>query len=190
MARKKYKTAQYTGTVEGALDGAKSDIEGLKDEMDEWKSNMESNSMEHMPKYDEVSECYDALEQVYDKLEEVDLGELPDGAGDRQITYTVMSPYGRKGEPRWMRLANAEAMISAAKDGLETVRDEASEKPECACSEDNADADGEYGDHHELDCPLYCEDGDEPDGADWDTPIDALEEATGECGNVNFPGMY
>jgi len=38
----------------------------LKEESGSWKENMEGANMEHLPKYDEVSECYDALETAYD----------------------------------------------------------------------------------------------------------------------------
>jgi len=187
MARK-YKINTYVGTIGGALDGAKADIESLKDEMTEWRDNLDSNGMSHMPKYDEVSECVDALERIYDNLDGIDLSELPGDVVDRSVSYTEMSPYGRKPMPQWMRFENAQSMISAAKAGIEAARDDQPENPGCECSEDNADADDEYGDHHELDCPLYREDGDDPDAVDWDTPIDALEEAENE--GVEFPGMY
>lgn len=189
---KRYKTSLYTGTAEGAYEGGKSDIEGLRDEISEWKENMESNSMEGLPKYDEVSECYDALETIYDRLEEV---EFPEGMGDLPVTYSVMKPYGRKPEPRWMQLANAEAAISAAKDALERRLEELrdAETPECTC-ENPPEGEDEPGDDHELDCPLYREEDaeqeDSPDPDDIQTQIDTMDEALDECGNVNFPGMY
>lgn len=188
MARK-FKTRQYTGTVEGAIDGAKSDIDCLKDEMSSWKDNMEEN-LSHTQKYDEVSECCDVLETIHDKLEEVDLSDLPGDIANQEITYTEFSPYGRKPMPRWMRLSNAQSMIDAAKSAIETARDDAeNDGGECGCDEPDGD-ESEYGDHHEVDCPRYLEDGEEREETDWDTPIDALDEATSECDNVNFPGMY
>lgn len=193
MARR-YKTAQYTGTVSGAIEGAVSDVEGLKDDIDNWKSNMESASMEHMPKYDEVSECYDALEELHGELEGIDLDSLPDDIKNASITYTVMSPYGRKAPPRWMQLSNAESAASAAKDRIEAARDEASEQaelPECDCTDPPENAD-EWSDEHEVDCPLYSENNEDltPEEVDWDTPIDELDNAISKFGDINFPGMY
>lgn len=63
-------------TLESAIDDFKSDVEGLKEEIESWKDNLENNSMEHLPKYEEVSECFDALEEACEKTEEI---ELPDG---------------------------------------------------------------------------------------------------------------
>src|SRR5215813_7323243 len=57
-----------TGTVNDFLDCA--EIESLRDEMQEWQSNMEGASMEHLPKYDEVTEAVDLLDNAYDDLDE------------------------------------------------------------------------------------------------------------------------
>lgn len=114
MARK-FKITQITGTVEGAYEGAKSEVESLKEEMDGWRDNLE-DTLSHTSKYEEVSECCDNLETAFDELGYVD--EFPDGVGDRQVTYPQYSPYGRKPEPRWMRMSNAQHMVTAVKDAL------------------------------------------------------------------------
>lgn len=186
---KKYKTNLYTGTVQGALEAATSDVEGIKDDIENWKSNMESANMEHMPKFDEVSECYDALGELHGQLEGISLDDLPEAAKDKEITYTEMKPYGRKPMPRWMQLANAEAAASAAKDALETARDDAEgDGGNCECEDLDGD-ESEYGDHHGEDCPRRDTEND-PSNVDWDEPINELDDACSKFGDINFPGMY
>jgi chromosome segregation ATPase len=53
------------------------DLEELMSEMESWRDNMSSANMEHLPKYDEVSEAYDNLESMKDELEGIDL-DLPE----------------------------------------------------------------------------------------------------------------
>jgi len=51
-------------TIREALEYAGSAIEELKTEIEEWKENLESNDMDHLPKYEEVEECYSTLEDA------------------------------------------------------------------------------------------------------------------------------
>ena len=44
-------------TILGAIESGASVIEELHGEMEEWASSLESNSMEHLPKYEEVGEA-------------------------------------------------------------------------------------------------------------------------------------
>jgi len=53
-----------TTSVVSALEDAASVVEELQDEMTSWRDNMSSANMEHMPKFDEVSECCDSLESA------------------------------------------------------------------------------------------------------------------------------
>jgi len=54
----------------------KSALEELKDEIESWKDNMEGANMEHLPKYDEVSEAYDGLESSVDAYESIDWPDI------------------------------------------------------------------------------------------------------------------
>lgn len=54
-----------------AISGAFSEFQSLRDEMGDWAGNMEGANMEHLPKYDEVSEARDALEQFCDNEPDV-----------------------------------------------------------------------------------------------------------------------
>jgi hypothetical protein len=58
--RGKYIT--LTATALEALDNGRSEVEQLTEEMTEWRENLESNDMSHLPKYDEVSETAETLE--------------------------------------------------------------------------------------------------------------------------------
>lgn len=112
---KKWKNVPYTGSVLEAIEGAVSEIETLKDEMEQWRDGMEEK-LSHTDKYQEVSDACDVLEEAYDKLQGI---ELPEGF-DPQITYIETKPYGKKPEPRWMRWSNVQTMLAAA---LEAVQD-------------------------------------------------------------------
>lgn len=169
---KRFKTVTHTGTVQGAVEGAQSEIESLFDEMEEWASNMEGNNMEHLPKYDEVNEAKDALEQAKDPLDSVD---IPQEVADLEVTYQEYRPYGRKPMSRSMRLSNAQNMLSAAIDRAEQYRDELKEA-------DDRDEEDEERDEEVDNGRLNPED-------DFEF-IDELQTSMDECDNVSFPGMF
>ena len=50
---------------------AKEEIELLKDEIDNWKSNMEGTNLEYTYKYEQLEECYGVLEEIQDELENI-----------------------------------------------------------------------------------------------------------------------
>jgi hypothetical protein len=56
-------------TIAVLLDSAESEVEELLSEIESWKENLEGASMEHLPKYDEVTGCYEALETARDTLQ-------------------------------------------------------------------------------------------------------------------------
>ena len=108
----------FTNSAEDCLVGGTEDIGSLKEEMEEWASNMESNSMEHLPKYDEVNETKDALENAHSGLE---LLTVPDALAKVMVTYTMDTR--RKAQSRAARLDNAcaplDGVLDAARAWLE-----------------------------------------------------------------------
>lgn len=46
-----------------------SELEGLKDEVDEWRSGMEGTNLENTEKYEQLGECCDALDNAVCELE-------------------------------------------------------------------------------------------------------------------------
>lgn len=94
-----------------------SDLADLRDEMTEWQSNMEGASMEHLPKYEEVTECVDAMDDAVSTLETacdtlIDELSKADVALDSE-GFNVPTDQ-RKRLSRSQRLANAIAPLSAA----------------------------------------------------------------------------
>lgn len=120
--RKKWKTFDCTDSTSEALSNL-ANIEELKQEMEDWKSSLEDNEMEQLPKYEEVETCYDVLEDCYNEIEEIistlenceALAELLAAP----VTYSNDDTYGRKSQPRWMRCSNVASALSAAKEALE-----------------------------------------------------------------------
>jgi len=93
--------------AENHVEMAKSGIEELQEEIGSWKENMEGANMEHLPKYEEVSECYDALEAAQETLDGID---WPD------VSHVTITEDARE---------EIEAVIQDALDALENGIDEA-----------------------------------------------------------------
>lgn len=165
----KHKRVPQTTTVEAAFEDAKAEIESLRDEMTEWAENMESNGMEHMPKYEEVNEAKEGLESACESLESIDISDLPDAIREASASYTEARPYGRKPQPRWMRLSNAVSMLHCVKDALENAEEEANQ----------AKVEAEENDENEPE-----------DEVDFGEFGGELDEAIDHADGVSFPGMY
>ena len=118
------------------LESARSDLDGVRDEIVEWAENMEGNSMEHLPKYEEVSEARDALETVVDtcmdEVMEHDLLEVPkleDYDGEAcpldtllpkvQVTFPSSKKAIRKRGSRNGRIGDACAYLYAVTDAID-----------------------------------------------------------------------
>jgi cysteinyl-tRNA synthetase len=165
---------RMTGSLAGCIESAASVVEELKGEIEEWRDNMESNNMEHMPKFEEVSECYDALEQLLDG--ELDSVEVPEFLQDLPVTYTQDTR--RSSTSRASRLGNAESELDAAaarvrewlEDNETLEANDNSDDTEIVTEADVQERDDQREQAEEL--------------------ADKLEELVGQFGDVNFPGMY
>lgn len=58
----------YTWPLMEALAAVREDVEELMCEMEEWRDNLDSADMSHLPKYDEVDECHRQLETAHDQI--------------------------------------------------------------------------------------------------------------------------
>ena len=111
-----------TGSVLGAIEGAFSELEELKQECSDWKDNLEERFS--------GTAKYETLDSTVSALEFVDNGipDLPGESGDFSISWIEDQS---KKLSRSKRRDNATAMLSAAIDGLrewaEKVREEADE---------------------------------------------------------------
>lgn len=124
MARKKTgKNVPQTMTAFEAMGNAVSELEGLKEEMDEWASNMESSNLESTDKCQRVRESADMLEESHcecdgksDEIEEL-VGKL-EGFKVPSVTYHEYVPYKGRSISRADRLGNASAAMEAALEAL------------------------------------------------------------------------
>lgn len=165
---KKTRTRTLQTSVAAAIPDALSEIESLRDEMQEWADNMEEK-LSHTEKYERVREAADALESA---VTDVDVPEF----ADQTISCVEMLP-GRKGLARWKRLSNAVAALSAAKDAMEVQRDELREI-----------------DDDEVPAEVAALIGDErtpSEAADeLDSVIEEVDNIINEAEGVEFPGMF
>ena len=153
-------------TLEALVCDAYCAVEGLRDELTEWQESLESNDMEHLPKYEEVSETAMQLEQAVDELDTLNnlVGDLPDEIQNQMLDYTYDSRL--KAGARWGRLYNGQVMaqtvLDAGRDALETAQKKADEA--------------------ETDLPEQMEELEEALNS-WEDAITTTQE-------VCFPGMY
>lgn len=166
--------------LEGGLEGGRSDISDLKDEMTEWKDSLESNNMEHLPKYEEVQEAADLLDTVVDTLEGLEVPELPEGDEFPTISYTIDTR--QSAQSRAGRMSNALLHLQASAD---SARNWLEENPELELHEVE---DGEAGGDDEVTQEEV--DARQEAREAVEQYADELEGAIGEAESVCFPGMY
>lgn len=169
-----------TSDVSGAFDTGRSDVQDLKQEIEDWKSSLESNNMEHLPKYEELEECYGYLETASDALEGVEPPECVQGVSANFTIDTRTSANSRSG-----RLQNAMNALDAAKSSCEAWLDENEELEATDTEDEDAPKEGEAG---------FVSDDDvserEQQRSDVEEFQNELENAYSELENVGFPGMY
>jgi hypothetical protein len=168
---------RFDSTVSIAFEDGCSEIEALKEEIEGWKDSLESNNMEHLPKYEEVEECYNTLETALDALQGI---EVPDFLEGEAVTYTQDTR--QQAQSRSGRMGNAENALSAAKDGAQSWLDE-NDELEVMDDADKIEDGEEEVTQEEVDERQAqrekCEEF-----------VNELEQAIDELGNVSFPGMY
>lgn len=160
-----------TDTVGGAFDTGKSGVQDLLEQMEEWASNLESNNMEHLPKYEEVCEARDTLQNAIDSLEGIEVPEAVDGV---EVTYTIDTRHSARS--RGGQMSNALAALDAAKSAAQDWLD----------SDDGAELD------HDPENP------ESPTEEEVDERQAACDKVEGfindngycEAEGVSFPGMY
>ena len=155
---KSYKSVERQGTVSDISD-AFSEIDSLASEMRENADNMEGTNLEQTEKYQATSDAADTLESVQEPT-------LPDAVAGLPITYyeNVNRRKGR-GPSRSVRLSNAVAVISAARDAVDTWVNERTEE-----LGDKVDENEEVQEAIEF--------------------VGELENVESEAEGVEFPGMY
>ena len=160
------RNAPANSTLEALVCDAYCAVEELRDEITEWQENLECNDMDHLPKYEEVSEAAAQLDQAVDELDTLNnlVGELPDEIQNQRLDYTYDSR--RKAWARWGRLSNGQVMAQVA---LEAGREA------LAAAQEKAD-------EAETDLPDQM--------GELEEALNSWEEAITTTQDVCFPGMY
>lgn len=166
-----------TTDVEGAFSSGREDVTSLKEEMEEWKDNLEGNNMEHLPKFEEVSECFDALDNGVGTLEGIEVPSCLDGVTVAYTTDTRQSAGSRSG-----RMANALNALDAAKSACEAWLEE---NPELEADE----AEGYDGDPDDFISEEAVQER-ETERGEVEEFMNELENGYSELENASFPGMY
>ena len=115
--QRKWGRFEITESNKDAFETAQSELECLRDEMDEWRSSIEGTNLEYSDKYERIEECHDSLDSAVQSLEYIDSDRLD----DRGVQFYIEK---KRNEPRWLRCNNAYARLEAVKDFLETLRDD------------------------------------------------------------------
>jgi len=139
------------------------EIESLRDEMTEWRDNMDGTGLENTQKYEAVSEAADQLDNVdsitFDDLDSVmEEAELADDI--KALTYKaiLMVPRSRRqSSSRSVRLSNAVSTLTGALDCIEAYLAELPESDKVT---------------------------------DIQTEVDNLRGLVEEMDGVEFPGMF
>lgn len=192
----KVKYTSVTTTIEGAIADAYSELQELRDEMNEWRDSLEER-FSHTDKYSQVSDAADALDQIADDAPEVDgpLGDIPVTASHGRKASTK-SPY-----PRWLRRDNATSLmdgaISALEDHIATLDEKiteletAIEELEKPTAERVATALADYElNEISVDSLTELKDQLETEKAEAEELRDQLDSHKSEAEAVEFPGMY
>lgn len=162
-----------------AFEDARSEVECLMEEIREWQESLESNNMEHLPKYEEVSACYNELESANDLFQSL---EVPEALEELEISFTQDTR--QEANSRRGRMGNADTALCAVQSAAE---DWLSENEELELTPDE-----------DLD---QLPDGQEPVTQEMvderqeqrekiEQFVSELEEAIGTAQNAEFPGMY
>jgi hypothetical protein len=194
MARKTSRFHPMPADISGAFDNGRSEVESLKDEMEEWSGNMEGANMEHLPKFEEVTEAKDALENALNTLEGIEVPEFLEGE-DASYTNDTRT---RESRTRGVRLQNALNALDAAKacaqnwldenDELELTEAQPIDEDDPPAEDEDGDAEDPVAEEDVVTQEMVDERYEQREAAEQF--INEMDDAMGELENVSFPGMY
>lgn len=171
------KQRNVDSTVADAVSTAFSEIESIKDELQEWYDNLPEN-FQNGSKGEALQEAISALEGASEP-------EAPDCVASDSLTYAEY--HGRIGRPK--RRDTAVNMLDAA---VSTAQEQLDALQALEYSDEGRliGEDGEpVADDYATDNPLEESDRDS-NVSDLETFISECEDAKGEWENVEFPGMF
>lgn len=148
------------GSIDGIVSDSQSVFEELRTELQDWADNLSGNNMEHLPKYEELTEAISQLDEAVDNQPDYPETLLPGMTGE--IQWQEKAPY--KGEQ------SRSERRSAATSDLSVV---VSEITAAIDAIENTDEEGISD--------LITE---------WEAYRDAVEEILEAADQVEFPRMY
>ena len=204
MARTK-KWGAFTVTLKTLelLDDAKGEVESLKDELEEWRDNMEGAGMENVPKFEEVSEAADLLDSAFDRLDEVQTDlvdklwpEPEDGWKDGEEPTTEGTEWRARSMSRSARMGNAASLMNTLKEAvearLEELREEHSDREDVVMESlmEERGVDTLSHDDPELADALHKEVPENELLEEVEQLVSEIDQAVDEMECVDFPGMF
>lgn len=174
------RAAPQTSTLMGAFEMGTGDVNGLREEIEEWKSNLEDNNMEHLDKFSELEECLGYLETADDELQGL---EVPDHLQDIEVHFTIDTRLSSSS--RACRLGNATSPLYVVQAAAESWVED---NPELeANTHENEELEQDDGEEEITDTQV--DERNEQIEATKEF-IDTLEAQLSELDSVSFPGMY
>lgn len=156
----------YTKPLGEWYEDAKSDEESLRDEMTEWRDNMESNNMENVPKFDEVQQAAESMEaqELPGEVPEA-LAAIPVAVSPEVLLLTARHRHRKERTGRGWRHSENLGILEAVKDTLREHIEKLQEKDNPTDEEAELITDAE----------------------DF---LQEIETYTDEVESVDFPGMF
>lgn len=165
-----------------AVTTALDDIGSLRDEMEEWRDNLDNANMSHMPKYEEVSEAVDALDSATDYLSADDTPDIL-----RQVPVRFAQST-KKRMSRGDRMANVTAILYAIQTAVQDMGEKLDDEQD-GVSEKLAETDPPVSEEERLVMEGRLDTLDELKGEVEDFNQN-VEEVISNAEGVCFPGMY
>jgi len=123
-----YKMEVQRITLADAIANGYSEIQQLRDEMNEWKDNLENGNLGHTDKFSRVEECAEALDSEADNEPSE---ELPADLVLKEVSVSVqVNRRKNKGPSRAVRCSNACAYLQVVCDELEGIMEDLPTEPE------------------------------------------------------------
>ena len=178
-----------------ALQHGHSIVEELKDEMGDWRDNMDGTGLENTDKFQRVSEAADTLESAEESLREAaESAETLENVSlpETTVEYSYYKPYGRKAPSRYDRLGEATAVLEGALEIIDAFVQNLRDEADDPTTDEEVDLESMSDEEREA-AEKAAEEAEEKanDAVEEVEGIaDQIRDAIDECQSVDFPGMF
>lgn len=170
MPRPSKRHVPHESTLETAIDDAANAIEELHGEMEEQCDNMESNEMEHLPRYETISQTRDSLDEAMQYAQEAQ-SEITNMRSDVQSFKVEYTQDERKAA--WSRPGRRDNIDSLLAGIIESIDEKMGEIEDTDFNEDEAKEE----EAESIKCEL-------------DEIRQSIESAQSSLQEAEFPGMF